>query len=103
LLSACCSRWEIEAPEFSLPSKGAVWAAHKFSAPSQSSIRAPAHSLKSSSANVGALRLSSAAREMEENARAGEQDKVIAGLAGLELEHEVSNRVLMNIDKNFFE
>ena len=63
----------------------------------------PAYSLKSSSANVGALRLSTAAGEMEENARAGEQDKVIAGLAGLELEHEVSSRVLMNIDKKFFE
>ncbi len=68
-----------------------------------SQVIRPVHSLKSSSANVGAMRLSSAAREMEENARAGEQDKVIAGLASLEHEFEVSNGALKTIDSNYFE
>ena len=68
-----------------------------------SQVIRPVHSLKSSSANVGAMRLSSVAREMEEDARTGEQDKVIAGLAGLEHEYEVSNGALKTIDSNFFE
>jgi len=63
----------------------------------------PVHSLKSGSANVGALRLSSAARQMEQDARSGDQDKVIAGLADLEHEYEESNRVLKTISENFFE
>jgi len=66
-----------------------------------SQVIRPVHSLKSGSANVGALRLSSAARQMEQDALAGDQDKVLAGLADLEHEFEVSNRALKNISENF--
>jgi hypothetical protein len=38
---------------------------------------------------------------MEQDALAGDQDKVLAGLADLEHEFEVSNRALKNISENF--
>jgi len=46
-------------------------------------IEMPAHSMKSSSANVGAMRLSSLARELEEKIRSGNHDGVLIQVAAV--------------------
>ncbi len=46
-------------------------------------IELPAHSMKSSSANVGAMRLSSLAKELEEQIRSGNADDVAGEVAAV--------------------
>ncbi len=46
-------------------------------------IELPAHSMKSSSANVGAMRLSSLARELEQQIRSGNPDDVLVQVAAV--------------------
>jgi two-component system, sensor histidine kinase and response regulator len=54
----------------------------------------PAHSLKSNSANVGALRLSELARALEVDARAGFVDDAVARVRGAESEFEAVRQAL---------
>jgi signal transduction histidine kinase/CheY-like chemotaxis protein/HPt (histidine-containing phosphotransfer) domain-containing protein len=57
-------------------------------------IRNAAHSLKSSSANVGALRLSAAARRMEIDARMNTLERPAQAIAGIIIEYSKANAAL---------
>lgn len=57
----------------------------------------PAHSLKSSSANVGALKLSDIARQIEHAAREGDMGRVSAAFKGLNQAFDGADRVLRRV------
>ena len=57
----------------------------------------PAHSLKSSSANVGAMRLSKVAKQIEMAARSGDLDAIQGSFEQLTREFESASRELYEI------
>ncbi|MCP5152020.1 MAG: response regulator [Chromatiales bacterium] len=60
-------------------------------------VRAASHRLKSSSANVGAMRLSALCREVEARARAGEAAELEVLAAALAAEHEAAVAALQRV------
>lgn len=60
-----------------------------------------AHSLKSSSANVGGMELRTAAAEMEARASEGDVSACLALLPGLEETYAVTTRALEDLEREF--
>ena len=66
-------------------------------APDLEALREHAHSLKSSSANLGAMQLSAAAKRVELGARTGTLDRPAVDVARIDMEFKRARAVLLEV------